>query len=40
MALLNDIKPIMDALEDVMAKMSDSIYVNVIILCLWLLDSV
>lgn len=28
-ALLNDIKPIMDALEDVMAKMSDSIYVNV-----------
>ncbi len=27
--LLNDIKPIMDALEDVMAKMSDSIYVNV-----------
>lgn len=29
-ALLNDIKPIMDALEDVMAKMSDSIYVNVL----------
>lgn len=28
-ALLNDIKPIMDALEDIMAKMSDSIYVNV-----------
>ena len=29
-ALLNDIKPIMDALEDTMAKMSDSIYVNVL----------
>ena len=29
-ALLNDIRPIMDALEDVMAKMSDSIYVNVL----------
>ena len=29
-ALLNDIRPIMDALEDTMAKMSDSIYVNVL----------
>lgn len=29
-ALLNDIKPIMDALEDTMAKMNDSIYVNVL----------
>ena len=29
-ALLDDIRPIMDALEDTMAKMSDSIYVNVL----------
>ena len=29
-ALLDDIIPIMDALEDIMAKMSDSIYVNVL----------
>lgn len=29
-SLLDDIIPIMDALEDIMAKMSDSIYVNVL----------